>query len=117
MYYRNAYWPEAVEQLAFVIKGGLSPEGAQLDAINLVPNAPRVAEYYFTYGLALSRLNQCGEALQIADLIISRVPSDELAVNNANAIVNRCQENLVQTPQAPLSSPTPASVSTETPTP
>jgi tetratricopeptide (TPR) repeat protein len=117
MYYRNAYWPESVEQLAFVIKGGLSPEGAQLDAINLVPNAPRVAEYYFTYGLALSRLNQCGEALQIADLIISRVPSDELAVDNANAIVSRCQQNLVQTPEAPLSSPTPDSVSTETPAP
>jgi tetratricopeptide (TPR) repeat protein len=117
MYYRNAYWPEAVEQLAFVVKGGLASDGSQLESLNLAPNFPRIAEYYFTYGLALSRLNQCGEALQIADLIISRIPSDELAVENANAIVSRCQQNLAQTPSAPLSSPTPDPVSTDTPTP
>jgi tetratricopeptide (TPR) repeat protein len=117
MYYRNAYWPESAEQLAYVVKGGMSQEGTQMDVIDLVPNSPRIAEYYFTYGLALSRLNQCGEALQIAQLIISRVPSDELAVDNANAIIDRCQQNLVQTPQAPLSTGTPDSASTVEPTP
>jgi tetratricopeptide (TPR) repeat protein len=98
MYYRNAYWTEAAEQLEFVVKGGLNEQGEQLEVINLVPNALRTAEYYFTYGLALSRLNRCGEALEIAQLIISRIPSDELAVENANAIVSRCQQNLVETP-------------------
>ncbi len=105
MYYRNAYWPDAVEQLSYVVKGGLTEDGVQLDAIQLVPNSPRVAEYYFTYGLALSRLNQCGEALQIAQLIISRIPSDTLSVDNANAIIDRCQQNL----DAPPPSPTPDS--------
>jgi tetratricopeptide (TPR) repeat protein len=105
MYYRNAYWPEAVEQLALVVRGGLASDGSQLEVINLTPNSPRIAEYYFTYGLALSRLNQCGEALQIADLLISRVPSDTMAVENANAIVNRCQQNLVATPIPPTSAP------------
>jgi tetratricopeptide (TPR) repeat protein len=105
MYYRNAYWTEAVEQLALVVKGGLAPDGSQLEVINLTPDLPRIAEYYFTYGLALSRLNQCGEALQIADLLISRVPSNELAVENANAIVSRCQQNLVQTPVPPTPTP------------
>jgi tetratricopeptide (TPR) repeat protein len=101
MYYRNAYWTEAAEQLEFVVKGGLNEEGEQLEIINLVPNAPRTAEYYFTYGLTLSRLNRCGEALEIAQLLISRIPSDELAVDNANAIINRCQQNLVETPAPP----------------
>ncbi len=117
MYYRNSYWPEAVEALAYVVKGGFTKDGIQLEAINLVPDAPRVAEYYFTYGLALSRLNQCGEALQIAQLIISRIPSDELAVENANAINSRCEQNLAQTPIPLLASPTPDSVSTAAPTP
>ncbi len=101
MYYRNAYWPESVEQLSYVIKGGLTQDGAQLDALPLVPNSPRIAEYYFTYGLALSRLDQCGEALQIAQLIISRIPSDELSVGNANAIIDRCQQNLNAPPVSP----------------
>jgi tetratricopeptide (TPR) repeat protein len=94
MYYRNAYWPEAVQELSYVVKGGLSQDGNEMEVINLVPNAPRIAEYYFTYGLALARLDQCGEALQIAQLIISRIPADELAVGNANEITNRCQQNL-----------------------
>ncbi|WKZ36386.1 MAG: tetratricopeptide repeat protein [Anaerolineales bacterium] len=116
MYYRNNYWPEAVEQFQYVINGGFTEDGIRLEPITLVPSI-RIAEYYFTYGLALARLNQCGEALQIAQLIISRVPSDQLAVDNANAIVSRCQQNLEQTPIAPPASPTPDSVSTETPTP
>lgn len=98
MYYRNAYWPEAIQELSYVVKGGLSQDGNEMEVINLVPNAPRIAEYYFTYGLALARTDQCGEALQIAQLIISRIPADELAVENANEIVNRCQQNL-DTPQ------------------
>jgi len=106
MYYRNSYWPEAVEQFKYVVNGGFTEEGVQLDAIALTPST-RIAEYYFTYGLALARLNQCGEALQIAQMIISRVPSDELAVENAGAINSRCQQNLVQTPIPVLATPTP----------
>jgi len=94
MYYRNSYWAEAVQELSYVVKGGLSQDGIKMDSINLTPNSPRVAEYYFTYGLALARKDQCGEALQIAQLIISRIPTDELGVDNANEIVNRCQQNL-----------------------
>lgn len=119
MYYRNSYWPEAVTELGYVVKGGLTEEGNQMEVINLVPDAPRIAEYYFTYGLALSRTGKCGDALQIAQLIISRIPADELAVENANAITSRCQENLSATPQAPLSTPTVESTATveATPTP
>jgi tetratricopeptide (TPR) repeat protein len=116
MYYRNAYWPESVEQFRFVVNGGFTEDGIRLEPIQLTPNI-RIAEYYFTYGLALARLNQCGEALQIAQLIIARVPSDELAVENANAIIARCQQNLVETPVAPQTSPTPDSASTGTPAP
>ena len=115
MYYRNAYWPEAVQELSYVVKGGLSQDGIEMEVINLTPNFPRIAEYYFTYGLALARMEQCGEALQIAQLIISRIPSDELAVGNANEITNRCQQNL----DAPQSTATPASTpeAEATPTP
>ncbi len=119
MYYRNSYWPEAVKELAYVIKGGTTEEGLPMESINLVPDSPRIAEYYFTYALTLSRLEQCGEALQIAQLIISRIPADELAVGNANEVTNRCQQNLLKTPEPPLSTATIEPVSTveSTPTP
>ena len=119
MLYRNAYWPESVQELSYVVKGGLSEDGHEMESIELVPNSPRVAEYYFTYGLALARLNQCGEALQIAQLIISRIPSDELSVDNANEIINRCQENLSTGQSTPLPSPTvdPEARTEPTPTP
>ncbi|MBL8051335.1 MAG: hypothetical protein JNM46_08945, partial [Anaerolineales bacterium] len=113
MYYRNAFWAEAVQELSYVVTGGLSEDGYEMEVLNLAPNSPRIAEYYFTYGLALSRLNRCGEALQIAQLIISRIPDDPLSVDNANAIIERCQQNLTLTQQPPL--PTGTVESTPTP--
>jgi tetratricopeptide (TPR) repeat protein len=116
MYYRNAYWPEAVQELAYVVTGGLTTDGYEMEVIQLTSgSSQRIAEYYFTYGLALSRLGECGEALQIAQLIISRIPSDELSVDNANAIISRCQENLSAPPTTPTVEATPSAEATPTP--
>lgn len=107
MYYRNLYWPESVAELGYVVNGGLTEDGYEIEVIDLIPDT-RIAEYYFTYGLVLARLNRCGEALPVAQTILARVPSDELAVENANEIINRCQQNLIQTPV-----PSPTSAETE----
>ena len=93
MYYRNFLWPEAIQQLGYTIYGGLTEDGVEIIGIPLV-NDPLVAEYYYTYGLALARTNQCGEALPIAQMIQSRVPSDENAVFAAEEIIRICSENL-----------------------
>ncbi len=117
MYYRNAYWSEAIVEFGYVVNGGITADGEQIKALPLVPNNIRIAEYYFTYGLALARTNKCSQALEIARSIFERIPADELAVENANAIISRCEQNLEQTPTPLPASPEPASVSTETPTP
>jgi len=93
MYYRNFMWPEAIQQLGYTIYGGITEDGATIEGIPLV-NDPRVAEYYFTYGLALARTNQCGEALPISQMLQSRVPADENAVYAASEIIRICSENL-----------------------
>lgn len=103
MLYRNLSWAEAVEELRLAIKGGKASNGLDVVGIPLV-NEPRVAEYYFTYGLALARVNQCGEALQLAQLLQARVSSDENAVFAAEEIVRMCQENL-ENPVAETSTP------------
>jgi tetratricopeptide (TPR) repeat protein len=98
MYYRNLLWRDAVEQLSLVINGGTSPEGQPIDAMELVPNNTRLAEYYFTYALALARLNRCGDALKVAQTINDRIPSDETSVTNAAEAVNICRQNSLATP-------------------
>jgi tetratricopeptide (TPR) repeat protein len=117
MQYRNAYFEDSIIELGYVVNGGITQTGEQIDALPLAPNSPRIAEYYFTYGLALSRLNKCSEALEVAKTILSRIPTDELAVENANAIISRCQQNLEETPVPSPSSSEVESVSTGTPTP
>jgi tetratricopeptide (TPR) repeat protein len=93
IYYRNFLWPEAIQQLGYAIYGGLTEDGVEIEGIPLV-NDPLVAEYYYTYGLALARTNQCGEALPVAQSIQSRVPADENAVFAASEIIRICSENL-----------------------
>jgi len=102
MLYRNFQWPEAVEQLKLVVAGGATEDNQPIEPIALV-NDTRIAEYYFTYGLVLARLNRCGEALQIAQQILARVPADEIAVTNANEVIKICEQNLAapSTPTLP----------------
>jgi tetratricopeptide (TPR) repeat protein len=112
MYYRNSYWTESITELGYVVNGGVTEEGIKIEPINLAPNDARTAEYYATYGLALSRLNQCGEGLKIARTLLERLPADEVSTENANAIIDRCQKNLdtppepSETPQEPDATPT-----------
>jgi len=101
MYYRNFEWPDAVEQLKIVVAGGATDDNQPIEPIPLA-NDTRIAEYYFTYGLVLARLNRCGEALQIAQQIQTRVPTDEIAVANAIEIVNICEQNFAVTPTPEL---------------
>jgi tetratricopeptide (TPR) repeat protein len=116
MLYRNLYWNEAITELSYVVNGGTTEDGQPIEAINLIPDA-RIAEYYFTYGLALSRTNRCGEALPVAQSLLARVPADEIAIENANEIISRCQQNLEATTE-PLPTPTDlVPPPSETPTP
>ena len=111
MYYRNFQWPEAMEQLKMVVAGGATEDNQPIEPIPLANDA-RIAEYYFTYGLVLARTNRCGEALQIAQQIQARIPTDEIAVANAQEMVIICQQNLAVSPTPEL-----LPLSTETPVP
>jgi tetratricopeptide (TPR) repeat protein len=121
MLFRNSLLSDAVNELRLAVKGGRTEDGFEIAGIPLV-NETRVAEYYFTYGLALARTNQCGEALQIAQMLETRIPSDENVAFAASEITRICQENLdnpaVDTPtlssdEQPAETETP--VATDTP--
>lgn len=104
MYYRNLFWEEAVGQLRLAVNGGITEEGETVEGLPLTANDVRLAEFYYTYGLALARTGQCGEALQIAQEVQSKVPADENAQFAASEIIRICQENL-NNPQVSTSTP------------
>ncbi len=90
MLYRNQHHADSLPILRLAVRGGKSEEGIAVTGLPL--NYGRVAEYYFTYGLALARAAECGEALQISQALLRGVPNDEIAVYNANHIVEICQD-------------------------
>jgi tetratricopeptide (TPR) repeat protein len=101
MFSRNFLYEDAVKELGLAVVGGQTEEGFPIRGLPL-SNDIRVVEYYYTYGLALARTNQCGKALQIAQEIQTKVRVDENttaiiddALNNINEI---CQENLDNPP-------------------
>jgi tetratricopeptide (TPR) repeat protein len=113
MYYRNLLWAEAIEQLRLAVDGGISADGHAVESIPL-SNDIRVAEYYYTFGLALARTGQCGDALQIAQEIQAKIPADENAQFAAGETIRICAENLVN-PQVTTSTPAAGAAPSETP--
>ena len=118
MLFRNFLYQPALEQLERAVKGGKSEDGLPILGISIADGG-RAVEYYYTYGLALARTNQCGEALKISQQIKTAVPTDENAVFAADEMVRICEENLANPPEetaTPAEEETPEP-ETETPTP
>lgn len=121
MFYQNFLYPEAVKELGLAVEGGQTEEGFPIRGLP-ISNNMRVVEYYYTYGSALARMNQCGKALQIAQEIQTKVRVDEASMEIINGAVSRineiCQENLdnppVETP-APADEETTEEPATEVP--
>lgn len=109
MLFRNFLYSQAVEQLRLAINGGTTDEGLPIIGIPLSSDL-RIAEYYYTYGMALARTNECGEALKISQLLQSAIPNDENAAFAAQEMIRICQENLEN---PPTDVPTEESVATE----
>jgi tetratricopeptide (TPR) repeat protein len=108
MFSRNFRYEEAVKELALAVEGGQTDEGFPIKGLPL-SNEIRVVEYYYTYGLALARTNQCGRALQIAQEIQTKVRVDEnttaIIEDALNTINEICQQNL---DNPPADTPVPA---------
>jgi len=117
MLYRNLDWAEAAIQLGLAINGGQTEDGQTIEYIQISTDL-RVAEYYYTYAKVLARLNRCGEALQVAQIVLGRIPSNEQAVTSANEAIDICESNLsvtvtptlIESTQAPVATPSPTSM-------
>ncbi|HTX80514.1 MAG TPA: tetratricopeptide repeat protein [Longilinea sp.] len=108
-YYHNLDYQNAVMTFDLAIHGGTTSDGVNVAGLKL--DYGRSAEYYYTYGLALSHLGYCGQALQIAQALQQGVSTDQTSQDNATEIISEC------TAFAKSGSPTPTALSTPTSTP
>jgi len=122
MYYHNHQYQDSVVPLKLSVRGGTLDNGQEVKGLPL--DYGRVSEYYYTYGLALAHTGGCGEALQISQLIQQGVPKDDVAVSNAQEMINICQQlaDTTATPGVsltgvPKGTTPPISGATATPTP
>ena len=117
MFFRNFQYNEALEQLSLAIKGGKTENGLPILGLPLV-NEFRVAEYYYTFGLALARTYQCGEALPLAQKLQPMFPNDDSVQQAIIAINQICEENLNNPPtETPIATAEEGTVVVETEVP
>jgi len=106
MYYRTRDYVRALQNLRMAVRGGVTEDGQTVKGLAL--DYYPISEYYYTYGLALARTGECGEALQIARALLQSVSNEEVSVSNAQEIVNICGSQAGITPAITLQpSPTP----------
>ena len=96
VYYSLKEYDKAATYLKLAVRGGTSDSGVVVQGLPLDYNN-RIMEFYMRYGLALARINQCNEAIQVSQLLLQGVKNDETAVYNANEIIKICQENITGT--------------------
>ncbi len=120
MYYRDLQYNQALESLELAVRGGETEDGVVVEGLPL-DYSMTIMEYYSRYGLALARVNRCGEAVQVAQAMLQTVPDDETAVYNAEEIIRICQENQENTPTPTIEDGTddqsPTLIPSTTPTP
>lgn len=118
MYYRNEQYSQAIDAFRIAIQGGFSEDGEVVEGLPL--DAGRISEYYQLFGLSLARTATCGDALQIAQILIQGQPDDEYAIYNAEEMINICQGFVDSPPtQTPtiLALPSATQENTATPAP
>jgi tetratricopeptide (TPR) repeat protein len=96
MYYHNNVLEDAVIQLELAIRGGSAEDGQEIVGLPLAEPGQavddRVVEFYYTYGLALAKLDRCEEAVPIFQALLQGVPDNEIAVFNAEEGLVICGE-------------------------
>ncbi len=102
MDYHNGDLQDALPELKLAISGGETSDGQQVQGVALSDGT--VGEYYWTYGLALAKLDRCPEAIPIFRLVLAGIPDDSIGVTNATQGLVIC--NVIQATPTPTSSPT-----------
>ena len=88
-YWKNAQYQDAVDVLKIAVQGGTTSTGETVKGLTM--DYSYAGQYYYTYGLALSKVGQCNLAVQIAQAVATGMRDDEIAVYNAQDVINTCE--------------------------
>ena len=102
--YKQENFPQAIDELAFAVRGGTTPENVTVEGLQLSYD-DRVMQYYWYYGFALARARRCEEAIPVFQALLTGVPDNEIAVYNAQEGLNICKEQ-AETPVETTETPT-----------
>ena len=87
--YKNLQYGDSIDAFRYAIRGGETEDGQTVTGMKLDYDT---AEYFYMYGLALANTRQCSEALPIFRALIDNVAGDEIAISNANAGIEICEQ-------------------------
>ena len=88
-YWRNSQYQDAVDVLKMAVQGGTTSSGETVKGLSM--DYSTAGQFYYTYGLALAKVGQCNLALQIAQAVATGMRDDEIAVYNAQEVINTCE--------------------------
>jgi tetratricopeptide (TPR) repeat protein len=88
LYYKKGDMQNAINNLALAVRGGNNPDGVAVKGAPL--DNGWMATYYWYYGFALAKADRCQEAVPIFRALLTGVPDNQLAVDNANAGLDLC---------------------------
>lgn len=91
MLYKNGEYERAIEELSLAVRGGTTADGTAVQGLPLQPG--RIADdYYSIFGLSLTKLDRCSEAVPILQLILQNIAEDQVAHYNALEGIAYCME-------------------------
>ncbi|MCX6053783.1 MAG: tetratricopeptide repeat protein [Chloroflexi bacterium] len=90
VFWKNKQYLDAVDMLRLAVSGGTTAAGVIVPGLEM--DYGRVGEYYYTYGLALAKTSQCGEALQISQAVAVGLRNDDIAAYNAQEVIVICEQ-------------------------
>lgn len=90
IYWKIEQYQDALNVLHIATSGGVADSGETVKGLPM--DYGRIGEYYYTLGLALAKLGQCGEALPIAQSVATNLKTDDIAQYNAQEIINICEQ-------------------------
>ncbi len=111
MYFKVGQYSDAVTPLRLAMRGGFTEAGEQVAPLVLDAQDAASVAYFSRFGIALASIGQCGEALQVSQELLQKIPFDENAAYNAQVMIDTCQEladnPLPQTTETPEVTETP----------
>lgn len=94
MHYRQAQYNEAIPYLRLAVKGGLTKDGVQVEPLPLDAYDLPSIFYRLRYGIALSEVGQCAEAVQVGQNLLEALPDDVNVQENTAIMFETCKEQV-----------------------